>query len=88
MVEKVNEMIKEMEVAEKYLMGMLRPEDLAGALDDEGIKVFKSYVKLMQLSKDLMLGLAIHVDSTDHKLSNINERLQLISDQLDRIEQK
>lgn len=76
MVEKVNEIIKEVEKLEKDLMGMFSLSDLADA-DDETIKMFKSYANLMNLSKDLMLAQATMLDGIDHKLNNIHERLLL-----------
>lgn len=81
MIEKVNEVIKEIEVAEKYLMGMLRPEDLADALDDEGIKVFKSYVNLMKLCKELMLESATLADNANYKLNSIDSKLDKLLEQ-------
>lgn len=81
MVERANQIIKEMEVAEKYLMGMIKPEDLADALDDEGVKVFKSYVNLMRLSKDLMLEGAINTDNVNFKLNSIESKLDKLLEQ-------
>ena len=81
MIEKVNEVIKEIEVAEKYLMSMLRPEDLADALDDEGIKVFKSYVNLMKLCKELMLESATLADNANYKLNSIDSKLDKLLEQ-------
>lgn len=82
MVEKVNELLKEMEVAEKYLMGLFTPEQLAN-LDVEDMKVFKSYINLMKLSKDLMLMQATYTDNMNSKLDNINEKLDSLLESKD-----
>lgn len=74
MLEKVNELIKEIEGVEKYLMGMFSLTDLAGA-DEETIKLFQTYAKLMEISKEIMIEQAKDNDEMKHTLQDINTKL-------------
>lgn len=74
MLETVKQIVKEIEVAEKYLMGMFNLSDLAEA-DDETVKVFQSYAKLMQFSKQLMIEQAETIDNMNKTLKDIDSKL-------------
>ena len=74
LVKTVNEIVKEMEVLEKNLMGMFSLSDLAGA-DDEMLKMFKSYGKLMELSKEYAIEQAKAIDDMNEKLDKIDKNL-------------
>lgn len=79
MVEKVNKMIEEMEKLEKNWMGMLSLSDLS-EIDDETMKMFKSSINLMNLSKDLMIEQAETIDSMVVKLDSIDQKLDALLD--------
>ena len=74
MLEKVNELIKEIEGVEKYLMGMFSLTELADA-DEETIKLFQTYAKLMNISKEIMIEQAKDNDEMKKMLQDINYKL-------------
>ena len=74
----VEKLIEEMEKLEKNLMGMFDLSDLA-EVDDETIKMFKSYVNLMNISKELMVEQAATIDNMNDKLNEINSKLDVLS---------
>ena len=74
MLEKVNELIKEIEGVEKYLMGMFTISDLADA-DEETVKLFQTYAKLMNISKEIMVEQAKNNDEMKQMLQDVNNKL-------------
>ena len=76
MVEKVNQLIKEIEVVEKQMLGMFTFADLVE--DEETMKLMKTYVNLMQLSKEMMIEQAETTDFMTEKLNVIDTKLDLL----------
>lgn len=73
--EKVNEIIEEVEVLENYMKEMFNVNDLLEA-DDSTIKLLRSYINLMNLSKELMMAQAEVTDNMNDKLDKILEKLE------------
>lgn len=77
MLETVKQIVDEIEFAEKYLMGMFNLSDLAEA-DEETVKVFQSYAKIMKFSKKLMIEQAEVNDNMSETLKEVNSKLDLL----------
>ena len=70
----VKQIVDEMGVLEKNLMGMLSLSDLVG-VDEDMLKMFKSYANLVDLSKEYMMEQAVMIDNMNDKLDSIDQKL-------------
>lgn len=82
MVEKVKELVKEIDKLEEQFMSMFKTSDLL-EMEDEGIKMLKQYVGLVNISKELMIESAETIDNMNNKLDTIDSKLDMLVRHID-----